>query len=231
MLIGSVLAIAGVVDEYFSIATNNLDYYTVVAGLSVSGVFFLLTTSSCISLKTNRCGGTLALYGVCTVLLSTVVAIGCFVELHLLMSLDFLNGFVNFVFSMSEQNCCIDFTGARLCYPFYDACTALQTSNTTFQVTAREQLEERQFFIVGGTLFVTLLLLTAGVSAVRVCCLISCGSSSVDVDDGDEIVKGQVVYIIDAFLDARGGKKGVPIVYAGNSFYNVETWPRAAADK
>jgi hypothetical protein len=105
-----------------------------------------------------------------------------------------------------------------------------QGTNSTFQDTLQQEMSNYSLVkltsIVGGTALVALLLLTVGVSGARLGCMITYGADLVDENENEDVVQGEVVYVIDAFVDKRGKKMGQPIVFAGNTFYNIDTWPR-----
>jgi hypothetical protein len=212
-------------DRSFSVDENTFDYNTILGTLVFSSIMIILTITSCASMKKNRCGGLPTIYSIFTISLFIIMGFVFLFQLNLvLFNFQFVQFYIQYMLNYLQEICCTTYPGARVCYPVESSCHLARMTNTTFREAVTENLSEEQYFILGGTLVLTLLLLATGISAARLGCMIS---YSVAVDEEEEdIVQGEVMYVIDAFVDKREGKKGEPIVFAGNSFYNVEAWPK-----
>ena len=222
VIVGSSFAMGGLVNQYFSVDANVLDWWTVVCALGVCSLLFLVNTSSCLSMCSRKWSACPCMYSLLSLLVSLLFGVMFFVEV-LLVTTTFTFGstYVRSGLSFLQQTCCVDYLGARACYPFYDACGALQQRNITFQTTVTEELVSQQYFVLGGTLFVALLWLTLTVSSGRLGCMIACGPN----ENENEKETG-VMYIMDAFVSKRNGNKIPPIIYSGDKPYNIDSWPR-----
>lgn len=229
LILGSVLTLTNVpvVAQFFE-TTNPLDFWSVVLSLGFFSVVFLFNVAAYVSLKRHQWGACPTIYAVLSIFLC--FACGCMFFLQLNILYSFAQSNLH-VLSYLQQTCCLDYTGARICYPFDRACVSMaQGSNSTFQDTLQQEMSNYSLVklvsIVGGTALVALLLLTVGVSGARLGCMITCGADLGDENENNDVVQGEVVYVIDAFVGKRGKKMGQPIVFAGNTFYNIDTWPR-----
>lgn len=232
LTIGSSFAALSFFPNHFNIVSNNLDYYTVISTLCFFSLLFFIGTSSCISMRAHRCGICPCVYSFFHILAHLMFGILFFIQIVLVTNIDvgsLLESCITSTFSYTQETCCNKNMGARICYPFWEACNALPFNNntsstSTFETTVQKQLLNWQVLILGCTLFVSLLLLTVGVSAGRLGCMISCGEPV----DNEVVVMGEVMYVIDAFIEKRDGKKCLQhqLKFAGDKMYNVDAWPR-----
>lgn len=233
LLVGGAFAAAGFVRDYFSVENNNLDFYFLIFVLSLCSVLFIVGTSTCVSMCAHRCSICPGLNSCLSIILFVFFGTLFFLQVMCVTTLSvgsFITLIIDNVFNYTQQTCCVEYTGARVCYPFWDACHAMQGNNsttsssmTTFQTSVRQQLLLHQLWILGSTLFAALLLLVLGISSGRLGCMLFCGD---EVTGEQHTIAGEFMYVIDAFLDKRSGKKIPPAQFARETLYNVDSWPR-----
>ena len=232
LILGAALTLTNVpvVAQFFE-KTNPIDFWSVVLSLGFFSVVFLFNVAAYVSLKRHQWGACPTMYAILSIFLCIVCGCMFFLQLNILYSFPVFENYIHYLLTYLQQTCCLDYTGGRICYPFDQACASVaQGTNSTFQDTLQQEMSNYSLVkltsIVGGTALVALLLLTVGVSGARLGCMITYGADLVDENENEDVVQGEVVYVIDAFVDKRGKKMGQPIVFAGNTFYNIDTWPR-----